>query len=149
MKERKKLKEIYSRHKIAIQSTILIIFTILIFIDGYLFSWNSLEKPLNDSQLKLCEQVAQDVYAQKGNVILEIPEDFSVHITTTTITVQLTDVLYRGKVIAKLQNGELVMTRNMETEKAVFLSIAMGIICVLVALLILTTYSKIQKNLGK
>lgn len=153
MKERKTLKEIYSQHKDAIQIAILIILAIAFFNGGYLVSWNFMEKPLNDRQFELCEQVARDVYASKGNVIVEAPEDFSVSMTTTTITVQSANNLYRGKVIAKLQNGELVMTRDMGTGEAVFLSILMGIIFVLVAILIATVacgiYEKIKKKSGK
>lgn len=66
----------------------------------------------------MCEQVVQDVYAQKGQVIVEIPEDFSVSITETTITVKAANNR-RGKVIAKLHNGELVMTREMETDNTI------------------------------
>lgn len=149
MKERKKLKEIYSQHEDAIQIAIFVIFAIALFIGGYLVSWNFMKKPLNDRQFELCEQVARDVYAQKGNVIVEAPEDFSVSMTTTTITVQSADNLYRGKIIAKLQNGELVMTRDMETGEAVFLSILMGILFVLVTILIVAgacgIYEKIKK----
>lgn len=154
MKERKTLKEIYSQHEYAIQTAILIIFTIALFIGGYLVSWNFMEKPLNDSQFELCEQVARDVYAQKGNVIVEAPEDFSVSMTTTTITVQSANNLYsRGKVIAKLQNGELVMMRDIETGEAVCNSILMGILFVLVTFLIVAgayvIYEKIKKKSEK
>ncbi len=153
MKERKTLKEIYSQHKDAIQIAIFIILAIALFIGGYLVSWNFgidiYSKPLNDSQFELCEQIARDVYAQKGNVIVEVPEDFSVSMTTTTITVQSDNILYRGKVIAKLQNGELVTTRDMATGEAVFWSIIMGILFVVVTNLIVGIYKTIKKKSGK
>lgn len=153
MKERKKLKEIYSQHENAIQLAILIILVIALSIGGYLVSWNFMERPLNDSQFELCEQVARDMYAQKGNVIVEEPEGLSVSMTTTTITVKSDNTLYRGKVIAKLQNGELVMTRDMETGKAVYHSILMGILFVFVPILIVADawriYKKIKKRSGK
>ncbi|MCI9177733.1 MAG: hypothetical protein HFJ28_04055 [Clostridia bacterium] len=153
MKERKTLKEIYSQHKDAVQIAILIIFAIASFIGGYLVSWNFMEKPLNDSQFKLCEQVARDIYAQKRSVIVEVPKNFSVSMTATTITVQSANKLYRGKVIAKLQNSELVMTRDMETREAVFWSILMGILFILVAILmfegVCKIYQKVKKNSEK
>ena len=122
MKKRKTLKEIYSQHKKAIQTVILVILAIVLFIGDYLVSWNFMFKPLNNSQFELCEQAARDVYAQKGNVIVEAPEDFSVSMTTTTITVESANILYRGRVIAKLQNGELVITRDTETVSSIILS---------------------------
>lgn len=76
------------------------------------------------------------MYAQKGNVIVEVPENFFVSQTTNTITVKSTNILYRGKVIANVQNGELVMTRDRETEEAVILSILTGIVFELVSIII-------------
>lgn len=136
MKERRTLKEVYSQHKDAILNAVFVIAVIASFICGYLLWWNFMAKPLNDSQFELCEQVARDVYAQKGTVIVEVPEDFYVTITETTIRVELLNCSYRGKVIAKLQNGELVMTRDMQTEEAVFFSILVGIVFGLVTILI-------------
>ena len=136
MKERRTLKEVYSQHKDAIQGAVLVIALIASFIGGYLLWWNFMAKPLNDSQFELCEQVVRDVHAQKGTVIVEVPEDFYVTITETTIRVGLLNCSYRGEVVAKLQNGELVMTRDMQTGEAVVLSILTGILFVLVTMLI-------------
>ena len=136
MKERRTLKEVYSQHKDAIQGAVLVIALIASFIGGYLLWWNFMAKPLNDSQFELCEQVVRDVHAQKGTVILEVPEDFYVTITETTIRVGLLNCSYRGEVVAKLQNGELVMTRDMQTGEAVVLSILTGILFVSVTMLI-------------
>lgn len=147
MKERKTLKEIYSQHKDAILNAIFIIFAIVLFIGGYLVSWNFMQKPLDDSQFELYEQVARDAYTQKENVIVEAPEDFSVSMTTTTITVQSANMLHRGKVIAKLQNGELVMTRDMETGTAVFVSILIGILFILITIYIVAGACKIYEKI--
>ena len=136
MKKRKTLKEIYSQHKKAIQIVILVILAIVLFIGDYLVSWNFMFKPLNNSQFELCKQAARDVYAQNGNVIVEEPKDFSVSMTTTTITVESSNILYRGRVIAKLQNGELVITRDTETVSSIILSMIIGAIFVLVEFLI-------------
>lgn len=146
MKERKKLKEIYSQHKDVIRFAI---FAIAFFIGGYLFSWNFMKKTLDDRKFELCEQVARDVYAQRENVIVEVPEDFYVSMTTTTITVKWDDNLYRGKVIARLQNGELVIMRDMETGEAIFLSILMGILFVLMTILIVCCACKIYEKIKK
>lgn len=59
MKERKTLKEAYSQHKEVIEIVIATIFAIASFIGGYLVSWNFfIQKPLEDKQFELCEQVA-------------------------------------------------------------------------------------------
>ncbi len=135
MKERKTLKEGSSQHIGAIKLVILVILAIAVFIGGYFVSWNFMNKPLNDSQFKLYKQVARYVYAQKENVIVEEPEVFYVRMTTNTITVQA-DNNQRGMVIAKLQNGELVTTQNIETGDAVVSSILMGVSFVIVAIFI-------------
>ena len=151
MKKRKTLKEVYSQHKKAIQIVILaIILAIPPFIVGYLVSWNFMWKPLNNTQFELCEQVARDVHAQKGNVIVEKPKDFSVSMTKTAIIVQPDNILYRGKVIAKLQNGELVITRDMETGVAILSSILVGMAFVTAEFLIaVEIYEKIKKESEK
>lgn len=147
MKERKKSIEILVSIILAICAVI------ALFIGGYLFCWNFFEKPLSDRQFELCEQIARDVYAQKGNVIVEVPEDFSVSIDTTTITVNVDSIRYRGNVIARLENGKLVMTRNSENGQAVFLSILMGVMFVCVAAYIFLDdgikFKKIKKNFVK
>lgn len=147
MKERKKSIENLISRILAICAVI------VLFIGGYLFNWNFFEKSLSDRQFELCEQIARDVYAQKGNVIVEAPEDFSVSIGTTTITVRVDDIQYRGRVIAKLENGELVMTRNNENGVAVIMSILMGLIFVYVTdrifTMLVNKIQKIKHNSGK
>lgn len=77
-------------------------------------------KPLNDDQFEQLEQVAYEVYEQKKNYVLivpEVPEGFRVRDDKTTITVTYASSKYQGKVIAELKNGELVMTRYDESER--------------------------------
>lgn len=148
MKERKKLKEIYSQHKDAIKAAMGIIIAIMLFTSGFLISWNFMQKPLNDSQFKLCEQVVRDVYEQKGaDIIVEAPEGYSIVITETTIKVGLKNKFYRGEVVAKLQNGELVFTRDMKTGGAIFVSIVMGILFVLITTVIIWISESILKKI--
>lgn len=124
---------------------------VLAFIIGYMACWTLLMRPMNDEQFAMCEQVAKDVYNQSGQTIIEAPEDVYVNVTSTTITVGLQSVTYRGEVIAKLQNGELVLTRNMQTARAVFLSILIGIICFLISVIIILSIkeTKYQKSLPR
>ena len=150
MKKRKTLKQLYKQHEDAIQIAVLVIIAIAIFSAGFLVCWNFMKKPLSENQFEMCEQIARDVYEQKGQVIVEAPEDFSVSISTTTITVKSANTFFRGKVLASLQNGELVMTRHLEQGDAIFLSILMGILFICVSFLILclgdTIYKKVQKR---
>ena len=99
--------------------------------------WKLFHKPLSTNQFEACEQVARDVYAQaqKGTSIFEVPEDYSVSIDSTTINVRLAN--YRGKVIAKVQKGELEMTQDREIGSAILDSIVMGLIFILYPLMIM------------
>lgn len=149
MEERKtfsnKVKQVYGEHEKAILKVIVII----LFIVGYLVSWNFLKKPLSEGQFEQCEQVAREVYEQKGNVIVEAPDDYYVSIDTTKITVGLNNSFYRGKVIARLQDGKLVMTRNMEIGETIFCSILIGILFVLITAYIALIISAIYERKTK
>lgn len=151
MKHRKTLKQLYNEHK----NRILIFFVrvsiaIALITASFFVSWNFMLKPMSDSQFEMCEQIARDVYEQKRDVIVEVPEDFSVKITTTTITVKSADLFVRGKVEASLCNGELVITRNLETVEAIIGSVLFGIMFSCLAVLILIVgvliYEKAQKR---
>lgn len=139
MKERRtficKVKQVNEQHMNTIEAIILVV--IVLFIASFLVSWKLFHKPLSTNQFEACEQVARDVYAQaqKGTSIFEVPEDYSVSIDSTTINVRLAN--YRGKVIAKLQKGELEMTQDREIGSAILDSIVMGLIFILYPLMIM------------
>ena len=139
MKERRtfigKVKQVIEQHMNTIEAIILVV--IVLFIASFLVSWKLFHKPLSTNQFEACEQVARDVYAQaqKGTSIFEVPEDYSVSIDSTTINVRLAN--YRGKVIAKVQKGELEMTQDREIGSAILDSIVMGLIFILYPLMIM------------
>lgn len=139
MKERRtficKVKQVNEQHMNTIEAIILVV--IVLFIASFLVSWKLFHKPLRTNQFEACEQVARDVYAQaqKGTSIFEVPEDYSVSIDSTTINVRLAN--YRGKVIAKVQKGELEMTQDREIGSAILDSIVMGLIFILYPLMIM------------
>ena len=139
MKERRtficKVKQVNEQHMNTIEAIILVV--IVLFIASFLVSWKLFHKPLSTNQFEACEQVARDVYAQaqKGTSIFEVPEDYSVSIDSTTINVRLAN--YRGKVIAKVQKGELEMTQDREIGSAILDSIVMGLIFILHPLMIM------------
>lgn len=130
-----KIRETYTQYEDVVQINGFVIFLITMFIVGYRVSWNCL-KPISADKFELCEQVARDVYAQEGKVIVEASKEVSVTTTTTTITVKLNN-MHLGKVVAKLQNGELTMTRYSETGKAILLSILFGIVFVFILIVLL------------
>lgn len=154
MKQRKsfieKLKQVYAQHTDAIQIAFLVIIGIALFASGYLFSSNLLEKPTSNSEFEFYEQVARDVYEQGDKAIYEVPDGVSLERTNTSITISSAKKTVRGKVIANLQNGELVFTRNAETGEAIFINILVGILFVLVSILIWISissfYEKIKRN---
>ena len=131
MKERRtficKVKQVNEQHMNTIEAIILVV--IVLFIASFLVSWKLFHKPLSTNQF--------DVYAQaqKGTSIFEVPEDYSVSIDSTTINVRLAN--YRGKVIAKVQKGELEMTQDREIGSAILDSIVMGLIFILYPLMIM------------
>lgn len=139
MKERRtficKVKQVNEQHMNTIEAIILVV--IVLFIASFLVSWKLFHKPLSTNQFEACEQVARDVYAQaqKGTSIFEVPEDYSVSIDSTTINVRLAN--YLGKVIAKVQKGELEMTQDREIGSAILDSIVMGLIFILYPLMIM------------
>ncbi len=144
MKERRKF--IGKVKKVVKKAGIGVILTAL-FIAGYLVSWNFLIRPMNDDQFEVCEQIARDVYAKKGDVIVEVPDGYFVSKTTTTITVEPANIPYHGKVTARLQNGELVITQNTEIAGRIGLSMLIGIIFLLVSILIWAIISIIRKKI--
>lgn len=143
MKKRKSFKDTF-------EILILLLISIACFAGGYFLSWNFV-KPLDENQFALCEQIAQNAYDQRGNVLIEAPDEYEVEMTTTTITVRAVKLTYRGCVIAKLQDGELVITRDEETSSAIAQSIFFGIIVMLVGILAVGVgstiiESKVQSN---
>ena len=151
MKQRKsfieKLKQVYAQHTDAIQFAFMVIMGIALFASGYLFSSNLLEKPTSNSEFEFYEQVARDVYKQGDKAIYEVPDGVSLERTNTSITISSAKETVRGKIIANLQNGELVFTRNAETGKAIFINILVGILFVLVSIFTVSSiYKKIKKR---
>ena len=133
MKQRKSfIDKLYLQHK----KVILIILSIALFVGGYLASVNTLYKPISDSQFEFYEQVACDVYEQGNKAIYEVPDGVSLERTSTSITISSANRTYRGKVIANLQNGELVYTRKPETGFVIFASSLIGAMFVCIGVLV-------------
>ena len=125
-------------HSIARTFAVLValVVTVALFIGGYVLSWGVLCKPISEKQFAECEQVARDIYAHKKDVIYEQPEEFLVEVTETSITVSLKDPHYSGKVVATIQEGKLLVSRDLETAKAFTESICTGFIFVLLGILL-------------
>ncbi len=143
------MKNFYKKHKNEIKKIVIVITAIILFISGYLICWNLLEKPMSNEDFKRCEIIAQDVYEQRENVIVEVPEEFWVKMDATTITVELSDYFVRGKVNASLHNGELVFTHNLETADAVIFSMMVGYLFFAVGALIYCGIGAIKEKRNK
>ncbi len=126
-----------------------IILAIAFFIVGYIITWNK-SKPLNASQISLYEQIARDVYEQK-KIELDLHDNLSISVTENTITIKSADNTSRGKIVAKLKNGELVITRKMETGSNVLVSLIYGLVFSVSApaavLVILITIVAVQESI--
>lgn len=141
-----KNRNFWLHHEEAIIIAIIIAILVACFTIGFLVSWNFLEKPLSNEQFMACEKVAQDVYSQKKNVIVEVPEDYTVSISATIISVALRSPLYRGKIFARLKNSELVTERYFETEKAIVNSCAMGLLFIIAFIFVFIIIVKIKSG---
>ncbi len=113
--------------KTVIKIVVVIFLAMAIFAGGFIFSWFVLEQPLNDDEFAFCERIAQSVYSNGQQFLTDSQQSVNIIIDATTITVSLTDMTHRGKVIAELHDGELVMTRNFETGKAIVTSILIAL----------------------
>ena len=144
MKQRKsfieKVKQMYAKYKV-------LIIGIALFLSGYLFSSNLLEKPISNSEFEFYEQVARDVYEQGDKAIYEIPNGVSLERTDETITISSARGAVHGKVVATLQNGELVFTRNAERGEAILKNSLIGILFVIVPSLLWISISSIKKKI--
>ena len=115
----------YLQHK----TVIWIISNIVLLVCGFLVTFNIINKPISDSKFAFYEQVAYDVYKQGSKAIYEVPEEVFLEKTSTSIIIFSANRAYRGKVIARLQNGELVYIRESEKEKLIILSSLIGMLC--------------------
>lgn len=153
MKKRKsfieKIEQVCEQH---ISSTIIafsVIIVIVLFGSGYMFSSNVLQKPTSDSEFELYEQVARDVYEQGDKTIYEVPEGVSLERTDTSIIISSAKKTVRGKVIANLQNGELVLTRNEESIDAISNNILAGIFFIFATSVIVVCVSSIYEKIKR
>lgn len=141
MKNRKnttgKLKQFYAQHTNAIQNTGISLIIIALIIAGFLVSWFFFNKPLDDEQFKLCEQVAQQTYEARDQFLIEEKEGFKVQVSQTSIEVMLDNYSSRGKIVAKLQNGEFIMNRDLQTREAIISSVLAGFLFVCIGFLLI------------
>ena len=125
--------------------SIVIIVGIILFISGYLISSTFLVKNISNSEFEFYEQVARDVYEQGDKSIYEVPYGISLQRTNTSITISSANNNYFGKVVAKLQNGNLVFTHDSEANDIIVLNSCFGFICVIVPTLM---YGFFKRNNG-
>lgn len=151
MKQRKsfieKVKQVYVQHKNVIQIIFAVIIGIAFFASGFLISSSLLEKPLiSNNEFEFYEQVARDVYNQGNKTIYEVPDGVSLKKTDTSITVSSAKVSVRGKVVATLQNGELVCVYDAETVEAILINSLIGILFVFVWVIIVAFIHEKKKK---
>lgn len=106
-----------------------------------MFSSNFLQKPTSDSEFELYEQGDKTIY--------EVPEGVSLERTDTSIIISSAKKTVQGKVIANLQNGELVLTRNEESIEAISNNIFAGIFFIFVTSVIVVGVSSIYEKIKR
>lgn len=123
--------------------------TTIVFATAFFVSSTFIFKTASDSQLEIYEQVAINVYEQNNQNIIEVPDGICVEKTPTAITV--TKFGNFGKVVAKIKDGKLVVTRDLETACSITLSIFIGILFSIIYLLEFGSiyYKKQEKMLRK
>lgn len=139
----------FSRYKGVVKSVFIVVISIALFVSGYISSSNLLAKQISDSEFEFYEQIARDVYEQGERAIYEVPDGVNLERTSTSITISPKGT-NRGKVIASLQNGELIFTRNKEIGESIAVGILTGILFVLISVLLWIgipyTYKTIKKR---
>lgn len=123
---------------------------ITLFILGFMISWGSLFRPLNEEEFKACEQVAREMYFQRNQSFIPQKEGFSIQRSSTSVAVTSSNPFNIGKVIAESRNGEVILERDMQTENAIIISILIGILFLLLGIatkMIIT--EKVNKKLIK
>lgn len=139
--------EVVMRQVLDSFNLVITVIAVVGFLVTYFISMNCF-KPLNDDQFKQLEQVAREVYAQKENHILEVPEGICVREDQTTITVKYDAYKYQSKVIAELKNGELVMTRDDESDGKIA-SALLGVAGAALAVALFTRYVQMLSAKGE
>lgn len=102
----------------------------LCFFIGYFGNFMLITRPITDVEFEYCEQVAQSIYAQKDEYLIEVPNNVGFVKTDTEIKVW--KGTGSGKVIATLENGKLVFERNKEIPKMLTVNILIGVLFVCV-----------------
>ncbi|MCR5146109.1 MAG: hypothetical protein K6B70_02000 [Clostridia bacterium] len=84
------------------------VFSVLFAVSVFSLIAKNLCQPLTEADIEQCTSIASDIYYnQKDALIYDVPENYTVEINDTTITVKPTDDRY-GCVKCRLQNGKLV-----------------------------------------
>ena len=120
-----------------------VIIVIVLLAGGYLYTYNNRAKPLSPEEIELYEQIARNVYEQGDGTIVEAPADIEVETSSTSIKVTSTN--RSGKVIARLQNGELSFDSSTGQKGAVASSCAGGVLALFIGVLILWLLSNTKK----
>lgn len=123
-----------------------LLFFILPFIVGFILSAVAWDIPLTEQQYKEMEKAAYSVYEQKLNdaQLYEIPEDYKLTITDTTIIVSHKNSV--GVVEARLKDGKLITTRDKQNSLLTFHHIAVGIIFAVFGGILLVVLCYILQN---
>lgn len=113
-----------------VNMVVIVIFFLVGFYVGVLIEG----KPMSEQEFEYCEKVAADIYQQKDNFLIEVPDNIIFEKTDSKIVVGIEHIAQ--DVTANLKNGELVFTRNYKTISGVVIKSLFGCLFVCIWLLL-------------
>lgn len=98
---------------------------------GFVISWIFLEKPMNNEQIQKCQEIAQDYFEQK-----DLSDDGYYFEKNSENSITVKSTKNRGSVIVNQKdNGQLVVTIDLETGEAIKNSLLIGLLILAYAII--------------
>ena len=150
MKAQKNLEKNVTRKHLSKKEILGFVLTVVAMVEaffiGYIFTYTIYQKPMTEGQFELCEQVAKDVYEHKKDESYNVPDIVSVDVEGRTVFVTMKDHTYRDKVIARKENGELIISRYLQTEEARCKSLLIGFLFAILTGIIMELFDFLEED---
>lgn len=123
----------FIRHLIWFIVRIVLIIGIWCFIYSCAWDWCT----LNNEEYQLCKEVAEDIWnARENGTTIEFPNGFNVMETSERVSVSESSYAIFEKVEIKLQDGELITERILNTKVAILFCMTISFVCTIILLII-------------
>lgn len=120
---------------------------LVLFVVGFVLSFNFFNQPIPNEQFSLCEQVAQDIAMKlpsnvtSGSLSIDVTDDFSVDVVIKENSVEVTPSYYFAlpdTAIAQFNDGALVSKQRDNFPVVILVSVLIGLVCFIVGSLLVT-----------